>query len=229
MAIALDATAQSGQATDFQTVFSFNHVLGGGSLRAVVVGIAGRQGGSGSAAPTPTYNGVNMTQVQAQGWSTVSGFCAGLWIIKEASLPAAGTYAVAVTIADSDQMSYGIVASSWTGVDQATTTQNPTGAAGADATPTLTVTSAANNLVLTANMLNGDPATTTLVCDGTERVRNTVTTPDTHDRCIMQTKPGAASVVMAPTQAGNSSWVESGVSIIADAGGVGNPKVMFLH
>lgn len=232
MAITLDATAQSGEATDFQTSFSFNHTLGSGSNRVVFVGIAGRQGGSGSAIPTPTYNSVNMTLVSSVGWTTASNQCCGIWVIKDASLPAAGTYAVAVTMADSDSSSYGVVAASYTGVDQTTPTDNANSGTGSDSTPTVTFTSATDDMVITVNELGNDPAGTTMVCDGTEIVRNTVVSPDTHQRCIMQTKPGGASVTMAPTQnggSGQSAWREAGSNVNAATGGGGGGGLMWLH
>jgi hypothetical protein len=211
----LDATAQSGQATAAQTAFSFNHVLGGGANRAVFVGVAGRQGGSGSAIPTPTYNGVSMTLVQGQWVQGGANHGSGLWVMKESALPAAGTYAVACTFGDADTNSYGLVAASYTVVDGTTPTSNPTGGNAVDGTPTITIASAIGNLVLSVHLIGGDPASSTLVADGTEIIRNVVANGQQFNRCVMQTKAGAASVTMAPTQVGTSTWYASGASVNA--------------
>lgn len=229
MAIALDATGQSGQATDFQTSFSFTHTLGAGSNRIVLVGIYGRQGGTGFNPAVPTYGGVNMTSVQEQGWNVTSGWASGLWVIKDASI-STGSNTVAWTASSSDGKSYGVVAASFTGVDQTTPTENATGANNTDATPTITVTSATGNLVIALFGVDGDPATVTFTMDGTEIIRNTVVSPDQHSRAIMESKPGGASVTCTPTVANNpSTWFASGVSLKAASGGGGTTPVMWLH
>jgi len=224
MAIAFDAAAQSGQATNSQTVFSFSHTLGAGANRVVVVGIAGRQGGTGFNPTAPTYGGVSMTSVWEEDRNVSNGRAVAIYIIKETLTTGANT--VAWTATSADTVSYGLIAASFTGVDQTAPTSGATGNNGGDTTPTLTITSATDSMVLTINYIGSDPATATLTCDGTERIRNVVTSPDTHSRCVCQTKPGAASVVMAPTQAGTTTWIEAGMSL-KDAPEFGNVSAVF--
>jgi hypothetical protein len=74
--------------------FTFNHPLGAGSNRAVIVEVTWEV--SSGLTLVVTYNGVPMTFVREQRFSGSSTFVQQLFIILEEDLPAAGTYIVSI-------------------------------------------------------------------------------------------------------------------------------------
>lgn len=124
MAIAVDNAGVSSDAA------SFSFVLGGGSDRIVVFG-----GATETADITNvTFNGVGMT---FQTLATSTEVRVEFWYMKEAQLPVAGTYTIAVTGTAANSM-HG--AASFTGVDQTTPFSTPVTASGTASPVTVDVT-----------------------------------------------------------------------------------------
>jgi len=90
----LDATASADLDTA-ATYLEWSHVLGSGSDRIVIVGVALRTATSSSV----TFNGVSMTLLRRDRPGT--DVCSELWYILESELPIGGTYTVRVNASES--------------------------------------------------------------------------------------------------------------------------------
>lgn len=79
------------------STLAFNHTIGGESNRLLVVGVSTEAGSGAYDVDSVTYDGVPLTPSVANpvGSSTLAN--AEIWYMLEASLPAAGTYQVAIT------------------------------------------------------------------------------------------------------------------------------------
>lgn len=101
-AIAFDAVSSSSKPSGSVTTLSWSHVLGSGSNRAVVVGVALEDTNSADLTATVRFNNVVMTAIGSPvtvGSGTL--LRAQLYYLLESSLPAAGTYTVSVSFAGS--------------------------------------------------------------------------------------------------------------------------------
>ena len=112
--IAFDA-ASSAVSTTATTTITWSHTLGGGSNRAVVVGVVSRASpATNASAPGVTFNGVAMiplpssVAINTTTLATINR--SQLFYLPEASLPAAGTYPVQVTFASTQSLSNHILA-----------------------------------------------------------------------------------------------------------------------
>jgi hypothetical protein len=146
MAIAFDA-ASSAVAVSSASSQSWSHTIGGGSNRILVVGFSTFLAGD-AVTWSVTYNGVALTQFAMTGSDTDTWVIRkGFYVLKEASMPAAGTYTVTISapLAVSD-LSGG--ATSWTDADQTTPLHNFNTSNASDASPTLAVSSATGEVAL---------------------------------------------------------------------------------
>ncbi len=125
--------------------------------------------------------------------------------------PATGANTVVVTLSGANGSVIG-TAVSYTGVDQTTPLGTFANTSGSTATPSVTVTSAAGELVQDA--LGWETAlNTATVAAGQTQQWNVTTAPNDKARSGGSTEAGAASVVMSWTLSGASRWSQGGVSI----------------
>lgn len=188
---------------------TWNHILAGGANRIVCVG--GRHYNGGTAyTMTAKFNNVAMTSIwvedaahQAAGTSSVQFF-----IMKEADLPAAGTYAVLLHTSAGNVGVLGGGSQSWSGVDQTTTYRNTTGAHNdvSDANPaTVNVTSAVSDVVV--DVVQNDNLTGS---NQTQRWAENTGTPRGSSAA------GAGSVTMSYTKTAGD-WFIAATSLIPTA------------
>ncbi|MHC4620690.1 MAG: PASTA domain-containing protein, partial [Planctomycetota bacterium] len=94
--IQFDAVSSTSDAAVSATL-SWQHTIGGGNKRLLVVGLACEDASEpNSAVAGVTYNGVSMTEVAGSS-VRVDGIKADLYYLLDANLPSAGTYTVLVT------------------------------------------------------------------------------------------------------------------------------------
>ncbi len=147
--ITYDASSVATSSSTEAASISFNHVLGSGSNRVVIVWAFSFRSSAGNAGTSATFNGVAMTNISGTQTLCISGaFCVHGMFIKEADLPAAGTYSIVVT-ATTNNAYLAAGASSYTGVDQTTPTSGGTTCGTTtSAAPTCDVTSASGDLAI---------------------------------------------------------------------------------
>ncbi len=97
-------------ATIMATTLTFDHLIGGGVDRLLVLGIS-VEGSTGNADVTgsPTYNGVAFTKAIDNITGTSVDMNTEIWYMLEAQLPAAGTYTVSITASIADDITAGAV------------------------------------------------------------------------------------------------------------------------
>jgi Tfp pilus assembly protein PilV len=175
-----------------------------GTPSLVVVGVM--LADTGATVSTVTYGGTALTLIR----STVNGSLAKTWLYRLAS-PPAGAQTVIVILSAADRKVAGAI--TVTGSDTATPISNHAGAIGTSTTPSVTVTSAAGELVVdTATSFEG--GTWTAGAGQTEwwdRQQNPVSGAGS-------TEAGAASVTMSWTNTLNNEWAISAASIKAAGG-----------
>lgn len=120
MAIALDATSSSAW-TDASPL-TWNHTVGTGDDRFLVVGLA-CDGGTGVPSAV-TFDGVSMTKVREDSYAATCS--SSIWVLQN---PNSGTKVISVTFNDTSQNCFG-GATSYTGVNQSTTVDSATGTNG---------------------------------------------------------------------------------------------------
>lgn len=121
MAIALDATSASAW-TDASPL-TWNHTVGTGDDRFLVVGIS-TAGGSSASPTSVTFDGVSMTKVREDPFGTT--LASSVWVLEN---PNSGTKVISVAFNDTLQNCFG-GAISYTGVNQSTTVDSATGTNG---------------------------------------------------------------------------------------------------
>jgi hypothetical protein len=82
------------------STLTFNHTIGSGCNRLLVVCIAAEDDSPDADVVTVTYNGVAMTPAVQHSPSTISQMQTEIWYMLDASLPAAGTYPVFIECPD---------------------------------------------------------------------------------------------------------------------------------
>lgn len=224
MAIGFDA-ASVGANVNAVSGLTWNHTIGSGANRLLVVAFCASANGDGSTL-TATYNGVSMTAV---GSASISAWSNSLvfFILKEASMPAAGTYAVVLNnVGAFDMADLGGGATSWTGVDQTTAAHNyvQTINHAPDTTPTSVVTSATGEVVVDTGWWVGSGAFTCTFNQTQRWDAHDIT--NLHKGTTGQSAAGAATVTMSyGTGADGNQWSTQGMSLAAAAGGGGGPTV----
>lgn len=157
-AITFDSNAEGTAASG--TTYSFNHTLGTGSNKAIVVGVIVKDVSSTGVISSVTYNSSSMTAAYAEVIDTHRDHMRQFYL---ATSLAAGTYSVAVTLTSNAQGSKA-VASSYFGVDQTTPLDAAgAGATGTTASPSVSITTVNNNAMivdcLNQNGTNSETAT----------------------------------------------------------------------
>ncbi len=135
MAIAFDAASNSGAKAGASS-YSWSHTCTGSDL-VLVVGVSKRL--HTVTVTGITYNSVALTQIRVDGPQAL--MTSELWFLKA---PATGANTIAVTLSGAPTRSVA-GAISLTGVDQTTPNDADNGALGADTTPTIALTTVADN------------------------------------------------------------------------------------
>lgn len=204
MAIAFDA-ASTAHGGSTGTSVTWSHTVAAGSDRCLIVSL----GTNGVTATGVTYAGVGMTKIGEQ-QEADTGHTVSMW-----SLVAPSTGANNVVASFSEDRSYSFVATSWTGVHQATPTSSMSGnrqIGAPSTTPTVTIASAADEIVVDSVIWNQNalPATETVDASQTQRggpaVGNFV-------RCAVSSEAGAASVGMDWTMSSATNWAIGAISL----------------
>jgi hypothetical protein len=203
MAIALEATSQADQAS--ATSLSWSHTCTG-SDRCLYV----HAWYEGNTAPdiAATYNGVAMTRLSNLDQGNAVA-CAVFRLVA----PATGANTVVVDLGGvtRDLAGFG---RSYTGVHQTTPEQNVATNLGLDTSPTVTVTSQTDDLVLDFISV----ASTTTYTPGSGQTQEEYYEPVNFTaRLCGSREPGAASVVMDATLGTSRRWATTGLSVIPAA------------
>lgn len=168
-----DASSSGNTGANTAASLTFSHVLGGGSNRFVLVGvhIANRVAVTVSSV---TYNGVGMTALPSGSAESAGGWFTAFYYIKEANLPAAGTYNIVITPSANKRMVG--TALSYADVEQTTTTGTPVTNNGSGTSATATVSLGADDVaadVVSAKGVAGN--TQTLSTSLGQKVTNATT------------------------------------------------------
>ena len=191
------------------TAISTTHTAGG-SDRALYVG-----GGAVDAAPnlvsSGTYDGVAMTERADAVFATFYTHF-GLTLVN----PATGAKTVTVNYAGTnDDSSMAIVSAN--GVDQTTPFGTPNSATGNSASPSISIVSAVDDLVV-ANLIFVGGGTATHGTDQTERTSNTNVAAGEFGH-YTTTKAGAATSTTMSHGITSANWAMNGIAFKAAAGG----------
>lgn len=151
-----------------------------------------------------TYSGSAMTHLGGQGMNTQWSDFNDVWILKN---PPTGNNAVSISL---DSTANGIAggSTSWTGVNQTTPTSGFVTSSGADASPTITITSAAGEIA--HDSVHFTSAAETISCNQTQRwIHNT----NENSKGGGSSKTGAGSTTLTWTITNNRNWYSNGWSI----------------
>jgi hypothetical protein len=202
---------------------SWSHTIGSGSNRILLVCFFFQEQESSPTALTVTYNSVAMTQVGQFNMGQYDDTLA-MFILKEASMPTAGSYTVSVSFGATEYYAGG-GAYSWDGVDQTTAAHNFQSGEGNTLTPTIDVTSATGEVAV--DMMKGQTADT-LTSNQTQRW-DRWDASGTLAGHRGSSAAGAASVTMSYTFGTSAAgWKMIGASIKDAAGGGGGDGLMWL-
>jgi uncharacterized repeat protein (TIGR01451 family) len=183
---------------------SWSHTIGAGSNRLLLVGVSINAGttvssvtwGAQALALVGAQNG-QATQSRSEIWSLVA--------------PASGTGTITVNM--SAAAVFGAGGASFSGVDQTTPLGTFVSAGNNSTTPTVTVTSAAGELVFDTLAARGDSLTATVGAGQTQLWNYTTGSSPNDVIGASSTEPGAASVTMSWTLAIGRSWALGAVPI----------------
>src|SRR5438876_1071828 len=194
-AVAVDNVTSSTFNTGNST-FSFNHAVGSGANRLLIVGVTDDNN---RGVPSVTYNAVAMTAIgsKSNGNLLVSMF--------RTVNPPSGTFAVKVTWGGGNNVGE-VGAISFTGVDQTTPLGTFVTASASTTTPTVNVTSAAGELVV--DTVGATGGTLTVEASQTQRWNLTQTV-----RGGGSTEAGAATVTMSWSLGTSNSWATIAVPV----------------
>src|SRR5437899_4287912 len=194
-AVAVDNVTSSTFNTGNST-FSFNHAVGSGATRLLIVGVTDDNN---RGVPSVTYNAVAMTAIgsKSNGNLLVSMF--------RMVNPPSGTFAVKVTWGGGNNVGE-VGAISFTGVDQTTPLGTFVTASASTTTPTVNVTSAAGELVVDTVGATGG----TLTVDASQAQRWNLTQTV---RGGGSTEAGAATVTMSWSLGTSNAWATIAVPV----------------
>lgn len=198
MAIALNAvTTTSGSGTG---PFTFAHTTSG-SDRLLCVCVANYRNTSFVSAVS--YNSVDLTEQEAL---TVGEYTISLWSVIA---PSTGSNTVSVTT-NTSVFDIGIAAISFTGVHQSSPFGVPVSDSGTSTTPSVTVTSAADEVVLdTLTIIHSG----TLTVDGSQTQQWNAATSNAFIKYAGSTEDGAASTTMSWSNSTSQSWITIAIPI----------------
>ncbi len=211
MAVTFDAVGpnSSGTSVTINTSLTWSHSCSG-SNGLLVVGVSVGAGQNGTST-TATYNGVSMTSAgRVFSNNQQDGYVEMFYLVA----PSTGSNTVAITCSQSLTMIGGSV--SFNGVDQSTPVSNITSAFGSASPVSLSVTSAAGNMVVDA-VCTGTGVTSS---DQTQRWLRNDNGTTAAGNAAQSTADGAASVNMGYTIT-SDWWGMMGMSVNASSGGGG--------
>ena len=192
-------TVSSAKMTTDTTYLAWNHTIGGGQDRIVVIGIAMRV----ATASSVTFNGVACTFLRRD--KPGSDVNSEIWYILEASLPVAGTYEVRVNSLTTQRWMAGAI--SYSNVDS--TLGNNNGSNGTSTNPTVTLTTVSGQVVI--DVVSLQSAAASLTVDGSQAQRWNLLGTVGHGGGSTETATGT-STVMSWTIA-NNTWAISTVAL----------------
>jgi hypothetical protein len=199
MALAFDAVA-SGQANGTGP-FTFSHTTSGAN-RLLVVGILIHAGG-GLTVTAVTYNGVAMTVIP-------SSEVIGTYAVSMYSLiaPASGTNTVSISVSSNAEIGFGSV--SFTGADQTTPFGTANTATGTSTTPSVTVSSATDEIVMDTGILFHSG---TLSVGANQTSRWSSISTGGWVKHFGSTEPGDTSVTMSWSNTTSQGWAIAAVPV----------------
>src|SRR2546427_2692182 len=192
-----DAASSAGGSA---TPLTWSHTVAAGSNGLLIVGVS--TGDAVTTHNTVTYNTVPMTKI-----SEVTGASdrVSIWTLVN---PATGTKSVVVTLSAATNVKGG--ATSWTNVNQTTPVGTAATNTGSSNFPSVTVASAAEEVVHDTIGANADTDEGAVTADAGQTERWNIRTTHTG---AGSTEVGAASVTMSWTMVKNTSWAIVGVPI----------------
>jgi uncharacterized repeat protein (TIGR01451 family) len=203
-AVALDATSLN---FGTNTTFTFPHTVGVGMDRVLIVGVSVYN--SNKSVTACTYNGVALTRLGFQnGGSGSNDRRMEMWRLSN---PPIGTATVSVTFSSSAKAVIG--AASFFGVNQTTPNGSFVSAGASTNLATLTVPSAAGELVIDCMAVQGNAATATVGAGQTQLWNDYSRSNGGAVVGVASTEPGAASVAMTWNLSGADYWVTGAVSL----------------
>lgn len=121
MAIIYDASTAGGSINTSGSTITFSHTVGSGSNRILLVGVGIEDNPTARSVGSVTYNGVALSLTRADGITEATvGARTEIWHLLEATMPAAGSYNVVVTMATAISANDSVIAAatSFSGVKQ---------------------------------------------------------------------------------------------------------------
>lgn len=198
--------------------FSWSHTIADGTSRVLIVGVSSFTNPASvyPAVSSVTYNGVPLTRlndpVLQPARSTDLSNGVEMFILKE-PLPAAGTYTIDVTLNAGVQYAVGGSAS-FNGVNQTTPNRTFQSASGTSTTPTVTVTSATNEMVIDTVSTHFNGGTLVVGAGQTQRWNGVTCFNGVNSVGAGSTEPGASTTTMSWTQDNSVPWAIGAVSLI---------------
>jgi hypothetical protein len=151
-AIAIDNTSHTHATAPAGNTISWSHTVGSGNYRLLIVGVSLRRSGSTETASSVTFGGTSLT-FKDRGQSTDKNekYVSEIWYLVA---PAVGTATVQVTFSGAVDSTV-CAAASFTRVDPSTPLGTSAKAGGTAGTPSVTVSSAAGELVIDTISIRG--------------------------------------------------------------------------
>lgn len=185
---------------------SWNHTVGSGSNRILVVGVSLRK--KDRPVTGITYGGIGGFVFAGAAERSDADHRVEIWY-KVA--PAVGTALIAITLTGDVEVVGG--AASFTGVHQTVPAGTFAGAFGGDATPTVTVSSATGEVVIDVLSINGNAGAVTVGAGQTQRWSGLTGTGDGNEFGAGSTEPGAASVTMSWSATTARKWAIGAIAL----------------
>src|SRR5229473_2937496 len=194
-AIAVDGTSSaSGKAV---STLTWSHTAGSTPNRILIVGVSNQN--TSRPVSSVTYGGTPLTRIGFQNGGTSNRM--ELWSL---TAPSAGTANVVVTFSGSVDVVGGAV--SFSGVNQAAPLGAFASAQGSNVSPSVTVPSAAGQVVIDALATNGDGSSATVGAGQTQRWNLKTGNGGGNALGAGSTEPGASSVTMSWTLGHAHAW-----------------------
>jgi hypothetical protein len=220
----------AGQGCNFFTVtssstFSWNHTIGGGINRVLIVGVSTSYEVLPLGLPTDrvlsvTYNGQQMTRLGTIVNGTDARVAVEMFRLKEvetspaATLPAAGTYPVVVNLITPLTPDYAVGGSaSFSAVNQTTPNGTFQSASGNSTNPTVAVPSAGNQIVIDTVGTTFNGGTLLVGAGQTERWNGVPCFNGVSSVGAGSTEPGATTTTMSWTESAAQPWAIGAVSL----------------
>ena len=209
--IAVDTISSAATASGGAASLTFSHTVNSGSDSILIVEVTSSHGGAGDPVTSVTYGGQNLTLLGSANLPNAES--ADIWYLLA---PPVGTASVVVTLTGSCHFVAG--ATDYFGVDQATPLGTLVTATGNSSTPSLTVASAAGQLVIDSLIAQGDVAPIAPSGPGQTQLWSQTTGTSAGDALGGGSdQAGASSVTMSWTQSSAKNWALAAVPLISAA------------